>query len=124
MKILIADHDLSVLNAVAHRLRAEGYAVTTTQTEEHALELLRADRPDLIISEVSMPLLSGISTEGLFRRFYRRIPVIVTAPHEMEQKILTSGLLEEEDVIFRPVNLSELLLRVASLRGSRLRMAS
>ncbi|MGZ3931906.1 MAG: response regulator transcription factor [Bacteroidia bacterium] len=119
MKILVADNDFTVLNAVSHRLKAEGHEVYVTELEEHALQIVKEKRPDLIISDVMMPELCGTSLTGLFKRFYRKVPVIVTAPEQMKHKIFTSGTLEEEDVILKPINLNELCIWIATVVGSR-----
>ena len=120
MKIVVVDQDVELLNAAKHRLSGEGYEVFTTELESRGLAMIQEIKPDLIVSDVMMPELSGISLNGMFRRFYRKMPVIITAPHAMKQKIITSGNLEEEDVMLKPLNLNELCLRIANVRGSGL----
>lgn len=59
-KILVVDDEAPIANVVALKLRNAGMAVTVALDAEEALEYATADRPDLMITDLQMPGMSGI----------------------------------------------------------------
>jgi DNA-binding response OmpR family regulator len=58
--ILVADDETHILNVVSLKLRNAGFTVLTAQDGQEALEIALAERPDLVITDYQMPLLSGL----------------------------------------------------------------
>ena len=58
-KVLICDDKPYILEAVGHVVREEGYGVLTAEDGENALRLARAELPDLLILDISMPKKDG-----------------------------------------------------------------
>ena len=58
--ILVADDESHILNVVSLKLRNAGFRVLTAQDGQEALDLARQERPDLIITDYHMPILSGL----------------------------------------------------------------
>jgi two-component system phosphate regulon response regulator PhoB len=58
--ILVADDESHILNVVSLKLRNAGFRVLTAHDGQEALELAQQERPDLIITDYHMPLLSGL----------------------------------------------------------------
>ncbi len=59
-KIVVADDELSILHVVSMKLRNAGYDVFTAEDGEEALELCRAEHPDMLITDLQMPYLNGL----------------------------------------------------------------
>jgi CheY-like chemotaxis protein len=59
-KILVAEDESHILNVVSMKLKNAGYAVLTAIDGEEALEAAVAERPDVIITDYQMPVLSGL----------------------------------------------------------------
>ena len=59
-RILLVDDDASLLKLLRIRLEAEGYAVTTAESAEEALQLLRNSPSDLVITDLRMEGTSGL----------------------------------------------------------------
>jgi DNA-binding NtrC family response regulator len=59
-RALVVDDESSVCEAVKAILEPEGFAVTTTTSSTHALDLVRETRYDLIVSDLKMPELDGM----------------------------------------------------------------
>jgi len=64
--ILIIDDEKNLADLIAHQLKAKGYHTVTAQNGEEGLQKLNAIIPDLIILDVTMPVMNGLE-------FYRRI---------------------------------------------------
>ena len=58
--ILVADDESHILNVVSLKLRNAGFRVLTAQDGQEALDLAQQERPDLVITDYHMPLLSGL----------------------------------------------------------------
>lgn len=63
--ILLCDDDIHILRAAEFKLKRAGYAVRTAADGEDAWELLRQQRPDILITDYQMPRLDGL---GLVQR--------------------------------------------------------
>jgi CheY-like chemotaxis protein len=68
MKILIVDDDLIMLETISTILEKEGFAVTTADSGYKALDLIIARHFDLIISDIMMPNLSGLTLLGMLKK--------------------------------------------------------
>ena len=58
--ILVADDESHILNVVSLKLRNAGYRVLTASDGQEALDVATLEKPDLLITDYHMPLLSGI----------------------------------------------------------------
>lgn len=58
--ILVCDDEPHILHVVATKLRNAGFNVVTAEDGQEALEMARANLPDLVVTDCQMPLLSGL----------------------------------------------------------------
>ena len=72
-KILIVDDDTDLLELLAIRLTAAGYKTETVQSAEAALNHLAVSRPQLVISDMQM---SGMDGMTLFEHIHRTLPTL------------------------------------------------
>ena len=59
-KIVVADDEAHILHIVSMKLENAGYEVITAVDGEEALELCLAERPDLLITDYQMPVMTGL----------------------------------------------------------------
>ena len=59
-KVLVVDDEAHILHVVSLKLRNAGYEVLTAMDGEEALEVISAEKPDLIITDYQMPFVSGL----------------------------------------------------------------
>ena len=111
--ILICDDEKDIVNALKIYLTAEGYQTFEAYNGEEALAILAQEEIHLVIMDIMMPLLDGISAVAKIREENNTIPVILlTAKSEDTDKVL--GLNIGADDYVNPI---ELLARVkAQLR--------
>ena len=85
-KILIADDETHILHVVSLKLRNAGYEVITAIDGEEALDLCMIERPDLVITDYQMPLLSGLELCRAIRAnpATREIPAILLTAREFD----------------------------------------
>jgi two-component system, OmpR family, response regulator MprA len=116
--ILIAEDDRRVRESLDRALRLEGYSVVTVSDGAAALEAHDRDQPDLMLLDVSMPNVDGLTVCRMIRSRGHDTPVLMlTARHEVPDRVagLDAGA---DDYLVKPFALEELLARVrARLRS-------
>jgi DNA-binding response OmpR family regulator len=87
IKIVVADDDRMFRKAAETTLRRQGYAVTTASDGEEALQLIRAERPDIIVLDLIMPKIQGFDVLQVLKQdsVTAAIPVIVLSSLTQEQ---------------------------------------
>jgi two-component system, OmpR family, response regulator MprA len=114
-RILFAEDDPGVREALARALRFEGYDVQTASDGGEALELVGENPPDLVVLDVMMPFVDGLSVCRRVREKYRQLPILMlTARHEVSDRVagLDAGA---DDYLAKPFALDELLARIRAL---------
>lgn len=116
-KVLVVEDDETLLNHLATNLRSEGFNVTTATDGEVGLEKIRSEIPDLIVLDIMLKKLDGLTICRMVRHdnTISHIPIImITARGNEIDKIvgLESGA---DDYIVKPFGLGEMLARVRAV---------
>jgi DNA-binding response OmpR family regulator len=112
-RILVVDDDREIAGAIEKLLLLEGYEVVKAYNGLEALDALVADGIRLIILDVMMPKLDGLSTTLRIRE-KKNIPIILlSAKSEDSDKILGLSM-GADDYVTKPFNPQELVARVKS----------
>jgi DNA-binding response OmpR family regulator len=118
-KILIVEDDATVRDTLALNLRAEGYVVSTAGDGEQGLEQARSAQPDLIVLDVMLPEMDGLTVCRILRR-ESQVPIILLTARGTETDKIIGLEIGADDYIVKPFSLGELLARVrAALRRGR-----
>ena len=111
--ILVVDDDREIVNAIAILLEQEGYQVRRAYDGMEALEVLAETPVQLVILDVMMPRLDGLSAVLKIRE-RKNIPIIVlSAKSEETDKVLGLSM-GADDYVAKPYNPKELAARVKS----------
>ncbi len=111
--ILAADDDREIVKAIAILLEKEGYRVLKAYDGMQALDLLVQNSVQLVIMDVMMPKLDGLSAVMRIRE-RQNIPIIVlSAKSEDTDKVLGLSM-GADDYVAKPYNSAELVARVKS----------
>jgi len=114
-KILIVDDEPSVVNMLTMLVEEAGYNVISAYNGQEALELARKERPDLIITDVLMPVMDGFAFYKELKKSHQtgRIPVLVlTARGQMEDTFKVIGV---DDFVEKPSESKDLLQKISRL---------
>ncbi len=78
-KVLVVDDDVNIIQVVKHLLSREGYTVLTASNGREGLTIAKAEKPDLIILDIMMPEVDGITVSGILFQdpVLRRTPVVI-----------------------------------------------
>ncbi len=113
--ILLVEDEENLQEALKLNLELEGYEVTSSYDGEQALKQFQQEHFDLIILDVMLPELDGISVCETIRLTNTEIPILIlSARNSSSDRVL--GLKKgADDYLTKPFNLEELLLRVNKL---------
>jgi len=116
--ILLVEDDESTRSLVAANLRAHGYTVRTAADGEESLRLWDAGRPDVVLLDLGLPGMDGLS---VIRRIRREAltPIIVLSARDREHDKVEALDLGADDYLAKPIGMAELGARVrVALRRS------
>jgi DNA-binding NtrC family response regulator len=116
-RLLIVDDDPGQRSLLDSFLRHQGFATLTATTGEQALEVLRAEKVHMMISDVRMPGISGLETLRQARQEHAVLPVLlVTAYADIREAV---GAMRDGAVNYlsKPIDLDELLAIVRQTTG-------
>ncbi len=110
-RVLIVDDDPNLLVLLANQLRADGYETATARDGEEALRRLRTGWPDLVIIDMMMPRMDGLSLAREIKN-QADLPIIVLSAIDAGDS--KADLLEEvaEDYVTKPYHYPELRARI------------
>lgn len=115
-RILIVEDDTTVRETLALNLTAEGHEVHQAEDGESGLRLGRELEPDLVVLDVMLPGLDGLSVCRLLRRD-SSVPIILLTARGTETDKIVGLEIGADDYIVKPFSLGEFLARVrAALR--------
>lgn len=121
--ILICDDEKDIVSALRICLAAEGYEIFEAYTGIQALEIIKANDIHLVLLDIMMPEMDGISTLAKIRESYNMPVLFISAKSEDADKILGLNI-GADDYITKPFNIIEVVARVKSNLRRYMRLGS
>lgn len=113
-RILIVDDEVSLATEISVALRANGYQTRVEHDGKSALETIHAARPDLVLLDIMLPEVDGLTVGREILETYGTPTIFMTARDTTEDKL--AGLqLGADDYVTKPILIGELLLRVRAV---------
>ena len=117
MKILYVEDNEDNVYMLARRLRRHGFEIAVAPDGERGIAAARAEKPDLIVMDLSLPVLDGWEATRRLKAApeTRSIPIIALSAHAMEgdrEQALAAGC---DDYDTKPVDLERLLAKIRAL---------
>lgn len=122
--IVVADDNADMRDYLTRLLRSAGHRVTAVGDGRQALDAVRADAPDLVVSDVMMPRMTGLELVAALRGDTRTagVPVLLLSARAGEEASIEGLEAGADDYLFKPFSAAELLARVrANVELARLR---
>ncbi len=113
--LLIAEDDRAVRDSLVRALGLEGYHVVAVGNGAEAIDSVASVHPDVVVLDVSMPIVDGLTVCKVLRADGNRVPILMlTARTETRDRV--SGLdAGADDYLPKPFELDELLARLRAL---------
>ena len=114
MKILVVDDEVLLVKGIRFNLMNEGYEVITGSNGLEAVQQVREQNPDLVVLDVMMPEMDGLTACGKIREFSDVPIIMLTAKTDDMDKLLgfDHGV---DDYLTKPFNILELKARIRAL---------
>ena len=114
MKILVVDDEELLVKGIRFNLQNEGYDVITGSNGLEAVMLTQAERPDLVVLDVMMPEMDGLTACSKIREF-SNIPIILLTAKVQDMDKLMGFDHGADDYLTKPFNILELKARIRAL---------
>ena len=107
MKILVVDDEALLVKGIRFNLKSDGYEVITGSNGQEAVELTKSESPDLVVLDVMMPIMDGLTACGKIREF-SDVPIILLTAKADDMDKLIGFDHGADDYLTKPFNILEL----------------
>ncbi len=119
--VLIVDDEKSIRQSLTGIFRDEGYGALTAATGEEAIEIVRENKPDLVLLDIWLPDVDGIKTIEKMKKIHPDIEIIMISGHATIETAVKSTKLGAYDFLEKPLSMDRVLLAARrALEHSRL----
>lgn len=120
VKILVVDDEPQITRVLRTSLSTNGYDVIVVNDGESALSIFQKEKPDLVITDLSMPRMTGIELCENIRDF-SQVPIIVLSVRGEDKNKIEALDKGADDYVTKPFSINELLARIrANVRRANL----
>ncbi len=114
-RILVVEDDHAIRTALNEKLSIEGYTVLKAEDGEQARDRLADDTPDLVILDIMLPKLDGLSVLRWLRGLWPTLPVLILSAKGQEEEKVEGLKAGADDYLAKPFGLKELMARIEAL---------
>lgn len=114
MTILVVDDEALLVKGIRFNLKSDGYDVITGSNGQEAVELTKNENPDLVVLDVMMPVMDGLTACSRIREF-SDVPIILLTAKVDDMDKLMGFDHGADDYLTKPFNILELKARIRAL---------
>ena len=112
-RILVADDEANMRWVLERALTKAGYEVETVEDGQLALDRSLAERPDLVLVDLKMPKMDGLSVLRTLKEHYPDLLVVMMTAHGSTSTAVEAMKAGAQDYLMKPFDIDELLITVA-----------
>ncbi|TIN51416.1 MAG: response regulator transcription factor [Mesorhizobium sp.] len=112
VSILVVDDEPPIRRLLRVGLGSQGYAVSEAPNAKAAIELMQAQRPDLILLDLGLPGMTGLELLGKWRDDGLDVPVVILSSRTDEAGIVQALEMGADDYVTKPFGMNELVARI------------
>ena len=115
-KIVLAEDNSMLSTLLKFKLEKEGYSLFIAENGKETIELIEEHNPQLILTDIMMPFISGLEVISHVRNILKlQTPIVVFSAAGQEKIVLKAFDLGATDFMSKPLSPNELLVRVKRL---------
>ncbi|MBM4169837.1 MAG: sigma-54-dependent Fis family transcriptional regulator [Ignavibacteria bacterium] len=109
-KIIIADDEASMRKNIRELLSDEGFGILEAEDGESAIELARVSSPDVVLLDINLPRVDGLSVLQVIKKLSPDSPIVVFTAYGTSERAIEAMKLGAFDYLEKPFELDEFLL--------------
>ncbi len=106
--ILVVDDELLIRDLLYDFFNSQGWDISVAENGEKALEILRAKKVDLVLTDLKMPEMDGMTLTSRVRKDYPAIPVMIMTGYPSVESAVEALRSRVTDYITKPFNINQL----------------
>lgn len=115
MKVLVVDDEQAIRDALARKLRREGYTVSLAGSGIEGLRQFHQERPDIVVLDIVMPEMDGLTVCQRIREV-AETPIMMLSANAVTEDDVVQGLnAGADEYLIKPIRLNEFVARVQAL---------
>ncbi|MBU2527358.1 MAG: response regulator transcription factor [Bacteroidetes bacterium] len=115
-KILIIDDDRMIVTILQFRLEKEKFNIIVCEDGKKAKKLMEVEKPDLVIADIMMPMVSGLEIINFIRNKKKwDIPIVVLSSINDDKTLLEAYTLGADEFVTKPFSPEELVIRIKKM---------
>src|ERR1700734_615677 len=115
--VLVVDDEASIRTSLIGALKDEGYRVTAAASGREGLDVMKAQKPDVVLLDIWMPELDGLEVLRQIKKDSPEISVIMMSGHGNIETAVKATKLGAFDFIEKPLSLERLLVLLQNVSG-------
>jgi len=115
-KIVLAEDNSILAKLLQFKLEKEGYQLLIATNGKEAVDLIEDNKPDMILTDIMMPFISGLEVISHVRnKLEMKTPIVVFSSAGQEEMVLSAFNLGATDFMSKPFSPNELIIRIKRL---------
>lgn len=114
-RILVAEDDPMISKTISFKLKKSGFEVVNAKDGKEALEKVAEMHFDLLVTDMMMPIVSGLELVEKIRKTQPKTPILLLSAVGNEDLVLKAFELGADDYVKKPFSPNELMIRVQKL---------
>jgi DNA-binding response OmpR family regulator len=115
VKLLLVEDEPALSMIIRDVLEKEGFEVETAVNGNRGLERFFSFRPDIVVTDIMMPQLDGLSMTGQIRQSSREIPILFLSAKSKTEDVVQGFETGGNDYLKKPFAMDELIVRIKGL---------
>jgi DNA-binding response OmpR family regulator len=117
INVLLVEDEESLALILKETLEGEAFAIHTARNGEEGLRLFNELHPDILVTDIMMPLMDGFELVRRIRRTDRHTPVLFLTARSAVKDVVEGFELGANDYLKKPFSMQELMVRIKALLG-------
>lgn len=115
LKLLIAEDEEKLANLLKYAIEDEFKEVVITKNGMEALAVFKTFKPDIIVTDITMPLMSGLELSRAIKKLKPDMPIVMISAYSEKEKFIEAIDVGVGKYLLKPFGPDELLNQIASL---------
>ncbi len=112
--ILVVDDELLIRDLLYDFFLGQGWEISIAENGEKALDILRSKKIDLVLTDIKMPQMDGLTLTSEMSEAYPDIPVVLMTGFPSVESAVTALRIKAADYITKPFNINQLFKIIES----------